>query len=206
MSNDPASGSVAGADLERLRALLTSEQFRIEAAANSQKVPDQGCADDITWSVTTGGLTVGTGGRCSGNDAPTPATTEIIGLLADEVDGNFAADVPAGPPNLVRFTIGRQATQYYPAATFSSTAFGKITMRKADAPVQTRNLTVTQRSTLRLLLDRQTTIPAKACGRDGPYRLRIGGSRGTTVTNCVGEATSRELLATIALVENSFRR
>lgn len=206
MSNDPASGSIAGEDLDRLGALLTSEQFRIEAAANSQKVPDQGCVDDISWSVTMGALTVSTGGRCSGNDSPTPATIEIIGLRADEVGGNFAADVPVGPPGLVRFTIERQATRYYPAATFSSTALGKITMRVADTPVQTRNLTVTQHNTLRLLLDRQTTIPAKTCDQDGPYRLRIGGSRGKTVTYCVGEATSLEWPATIALVENPFLR
>lgn len=206
LSNDPASGSLPGAKLDRLRALLTSAQFRIEAAASANQKPAQGCADDISWSVTMGKLSVNAGGRCSGNDAPTPVATEIIGLLVDEVGGSFSADVPAGPPDLVPFTIDRQATQYYQAATFSSTAKGEITMRKPDAPVQSRNLTATQRNTLRLLLARQTTIPAKTCKHDGPYTMRIAGSRPTTVTYCVGETTTRELLATIALVENQFRR
>lgn len=98
MSRHPVSGSIPTADLERLQVLLTSEQFRSEAAANAKKAPQQGCADDITWNVTMGALTVGSGGRCSGNSPATPATHAISRLLADEVGGTFAADVPAGRP------------------------------------------------------------------------------------------------------------
>jgi hypothetical protein len=206
MSNEPASGSIPAADLQRLRVLLTSEQFRREAAADPDRGDRHQCADDIVWTVTMGALTADDGGHCSGDDAATPATDEIIGLLADEVGGTFAAGVPAGPPDLVPVILERHATQYYPAATFRSTATGEVTMQPAQGAHQKRQLDAADRDTLRLLLDRQVDRPVNSCQHPGPYRLLIGGARAVTVTYCLGEDSPRELLATIAVLENPFDR
>ena len=206
MSNDPASGTIPAADLERVRVLLTSVEFRRETAASDRRSDQDPCADDISWTVTMGDLTVNDGGSCAGDDVRTPATDEIVGLLAEEVRGTFTAGVPAGEPELVPLTLDRQATRYYPAATFEATATGQVTMLTAHGVERTRQLDQADRDTLRLLLGRQASRPANRCQHPGPYRLEIGGNRTVTVTYCLGDASPRELLATILLVQNQFER
>lgn len=205
MSNDPASGSIQADDLARLRVLLTSVEFRQEAAADGRRDERQRCADDIVWTVTMGALSVEEG-DCSGDDGPTPATDEIIRILSDEVRGEFILGVPAGEPDLVPATLDRQASQYYPRATLRSTAAGDVTLRSDTGVEQTRRLVPEDRDTLRLLLDRQASRPAHECRHPGPYRLLIGGATAATVTSCVGEPTPPELRATIAVLENLFER
>lgn len=206
ITREPAAGRLSDADLQRLRTLLTSEQFRLEAARGGDGQPDPpSCTDQIITEVRMGSLSVTRTGPCGEGDlAPAPAFEEILTIVGPARQGVFAGPVKGTDPPLVPVRLERVAVPNQPAYVITVDAAGRASRTEADHPTRTEQLTTEQRDTLRLLLPLLDEGPAPSCDSPEYYRLRIG--EGAVRPDCSVRGRYPEYRAVVALLDQVFRR
>jgi hypothetical protein len=138
ISRAPAAGQLNDPDLNRLRTLLTSEQFRKEVseAQRNPPTPQQVCSDQITTKVTMSKLSISRTEPCGAASEPTPAFDEIVSSVAPAMSGNFDRPVDTTKPRLFPVRLERLQVQDQPAYTIKIDGAGRgmitISGRKSE--------------------------------------------------------------------------
>ncbi len=198
MSRVVAAGQLAGESMSRLEVLLTSRQFRTEAAHKEPDPTRHRCADLVSVTVAMGALSVTRTDPCGQQrERPAPATAEILSILAAARQGDFTAPVPASVPTLQPVRLERFGDDAY-VIEVDAAATGRLTV---DGVVQRREaLATSARDALRLLLPRLVALPAESCASPAPYALTVG-----RVAVCSSLRTL-ELGSVVRLLEDAFDR
>jgi hypothetical protein len=200
MSWEPSAGQLSPDTVTRLRTLLESEQFRIEAARGGQPEPPQ-CSDQITMRLVMGALAISQSGPCPTGAAPTPTFDEILSILSAPLRGEYDRPVPGGEPKLVPIRLEAQADAGKPAHVITVDARGRAVKTLPGATPVRRTLETSQQDTLRLLLDRLQSGPPVECAKPGRYRAVIQGKTTVTVSECDYFYNQPELRAVVNLLE-----
>jgi hypothetical protein len=200
MSWEPSAGQLSPETVTRLKALLESEQFRLEVARGGETASPQ-CSDQITTRLVMGALAISQTGPCPTGAAPTPTFDEILSILSAPLRGEFDSRVAGGEPRLVPIRLEARAEAGQPAHVITVDARGRAVKTKPGAPPARRTLGAADQDTLRLLLDRLQSVPPVDCAKPGRHRAVIEGKTTVTVTECDYSYHQPELRAVVNLLE-----
>jgi hypothetical protein len=205
ISRAPAAGRLSDQKLGRLRALLTSEQFRKEVAAQrTPRTTEQVCSDLITNEVTMGNLSMSRTEPCGEESRPAPAFDEIVSIVAPAMRGDFDGAVETTEPRLRPIRLERMELQNQTAYMIKVDAAGRGTITLAGGGSKQRDLSVQQRDTLRLLIARIIEEPVVPCTSTAHYRLDIATEPAISGPDCGFRERQPEFGALIALLADTF--
>jgi hypothetical protein len=204
ISREPAAGRLSEGDLERLRTLLTSEQFRRESALDGGNGGPPSCTDQIITEVRMGSLAVNRTGPCGAESAPAaPAFEEILAITEPARQGVFAAPVGVTGPRLVPVRLERLAQTNQPGYVITVDARGRASIAEQGEPTRKALLTSEQQDTLRLLLPLLDEGSVPGCDSPECYQLRI--DNGDVRPDCSGRGRYPEYRAVVAVLEAAFQ-
>jgi hypothetical protein len=205
ISRAPAAGRLSDQKLGRLRALLTSEQFRKEVAAQrTPKTTEQVCSDLITNEVTMGNLSMSGTEPCGEEPRPAPTFEEIVSIVAPAMRGDFDGAVETTEPRLHPIRLERMQLENQAGYMIKLDAAGRGTITRTGGESKQRELSVQQRDTLRLLMARIIEEPVVPCTSTVHYRLDIATEPAISGPDCGFRERQPEFRALIAMLEAAF--
>jgi hypothetical protein len=205
ISGAPAAGRLNDQDLDQLRMLLTSEQFRKEVSQTQRNPPTpQVCSDQITKQVIMGKLSMSKTEPCGEASEPTPAFDEIISIVTPAMRGNFDRPVDTAEPRLFPMRLERLERQDQPAYRIKIDEAGRAMITISGRRSELHSLSVEQRDIVRLLTARITEIQVKPCTSKARYRLRVDKEPVVSGPDCGFPERESEFRALTALLETAF--
>jgi hypothetical protein len=207
VSRSPAAGRLSDQALSRLKTLLTSKQFRQEAAREAERnarAPAPVCTDQITTEVTMGSLSMSRTGPCGAQSASTPIFDEIVSIVAPAMRGNFDGSVDTVEPRLLAMRLERFPFQDQPGYTIKVDAAGHAMITVDGRQSELHALSVQERATLRLLQARLIEKPAAPCTVQAHYQLRVDTDPPFAGPDCGFPERQPEFYALVTLLENDF--
>jgi hypothetical protein len=207
VSRLPAAGRLSDQKLSRLRALITSDQFRQEVIGEAQRkssAPAPVCADQITTEVTMGSLSMSRTEPCGEESEPTQAFDEIMSIVAPALRGRFDGSVDTTEPRLFPLRLERIELPDQPGYTIKVDATGRAMMNVPGGRSRDKELTIQQRDTLRLLIARVIEKPVAPCTAPARYRLHVVKNPAVSGPDCGFPDRQPEFHALTALLETAF--
>lgn len=204
IAGSPEAGRLSDSDLARLRALLTSEQFRSEVAREAalpKREPT--CSDQIITEITMGSLSMSRTGSCGADDLPpAPAFAEILSVVAPARQGHFAVAVGDGAPLLRPVRLQRLPVRNQPGYVITVDHNGRGSITESGEPARSATLTESQQDALRMLEPWLSEGPVPPCNSPEQYRLHIDG--GELRPDCSFRGRYPEFRALVAVLEGAF--
>jgi hypothetical protein len=140
ISSAPAAGRWSDQKLGRLQALLTSEQFRKEVAAQrTPKTTEQVCSDLITNEVTMGNLSMSRTEPCGEEPRPAPTFEEIVSIVAPAMRDDFDGAVETTEPRLHPIRLERMQLENQAGYMIKLDAAGRGTITRTGGEPNSAN-------------------------------------------------------------------
>jgi len=208
IAREPASGRLSAEDMDRLRTLLTSEQFRQEVALElewKRKPRKIECSDQIITEVSMGSLSLSRSGPCGKEDLPdAPAFNEILTIVGPARRGDFAGPVDGSEPRLVPIRLERLTTSSRPGYLITIDRPGEGSIKLEGAAARRGALASADQDTLRLLIPELTSGPITPCQSTEYYRIRIEGAPPVDAADCEFRRRYPEFRAMVQVLETAF--
>jgi hypothetical protein len=208
IAREPASGRFTEEEMARLRTLLTSEQFRQEAARElewKRKPRKIECSDQIITEVSMGSLSLSRSGPCGQEDLPdAPAFNEILTIVGPARRGDFAGPVEGSEPRLVPVRLERLTTSSRSGYVITTDGRGAGSIELDGAASRSNALTAAERDTARLLIPELISGPITLCQSTEHYRVRIEGDTPVSASDCEFRRRYPEFRALVKVMETAF--
>ena len=141
---------------------------------------------------------------CGEKSDPTPAFDEILSIVAPAMQGNFDGPVDTAEPRLLPMRLERLQAQDQPAYTIRIDAGGRAMITIAGRRSELHDLSVKQRDTVRLLLERVIDEPVVPCASTVHYQLHVDTEPTVAGPDCGFPQRQPEFRALTVLLETAF--